>query len=108
MVPVVNRFVRQSWGDPVKTKFYEVKTDIERKIEIMKDAKKRQDWEKFDKIQKEIGVQIELYKSYDKQIEKLDEAYYLMMKKNDEKEAKPIEDERRDVMKNVVKLENKK
>lgn len=108
MVPVVNRFIRQSWGDPVKTKFYEMKTDIERKIEIMNDAKKRQDWDKFKQIQEEIGVQIRMYKAYDKYIEKLDEAYYLMMKKNDEEKAKSIEEKKREVMKKVIKLENKK
>jgi hypothetical protein len=110
-VPVFRRFVRQAWGDPLVSKFYDTKRDYERKIKIMKshkdnitDPERRSE---YIEMTKEIMGDIAFYKIYEKRISDMNSKHQQLIAIGNEEAAEKVDKTKRKLMLKVTKLGEK-
>ena len=77
---------------------------MERKITVMQEAKKMENWDKFIEMQKELGLELALYKSYDGVISKINSVYQKLVLEGEEEKAKHQDEQRRKYMKKIIQL----
>ena len=103
-VPVLRRFVRQSWGDPLKSKYYDAKRDYDRKVTIMRDHYNSERFDEYIKAQKDLGFEVESYKIYEGLIDKISDKHRQLLNVGKTEEAKKLDKQRRDLMRRVIEL----
>lgn len=110
-VPVMRRFIRQAWGDPLKSAFYDAKRDYDRKITIMRDQYNNvadpDRLKKFIEMQKEIGISVGQYKIYEGRIDKLNDKHQQLLSVGQEDAAKEVDKTRRELMQKIINLDKK-
>ena len=125
MVPVVNRFIRQPWGDPLREKYFEAKRDLDDKTTILKEYENlykdkysayladrtdeskeayEQAEERYFDAQNDLGLDLKNYKSYEGIIDKLNENYRRLISAKEDEDAEELNKERRKYMKEIIDI----